>query len=396
MAAREAAKSGGSGEGALSEDELKSTEAELTEVEKNLALKKPALQKLEAEAPNLRHELGRLQADEAGRAERLKVVSRLSDVAAKWTSRTVGRDPDPATGQLAMITLANDIYPLASYGPAAEQYARQEAIQVTQLLRDVNEKITALTSSGAAASEKMNAAQTANDELAAEAAKLKTELESIPAPATSTDADKATDADKTTEKPADKPADSASEKSAADGDKPAADKPDSDTTKQEKPADDKPANEKPSDEKPADAGAARREAITKRLEEIEKLTAANAQTISDSAQAATVAETERGRLQGELSAAQARQGFREEMSTVHGGLNHHYEWLKLPMSIPSGHMWASTYFLLTGIHALHVFIGLIVFVIILMKDLGPPKPTCSKTPACIGTSSISCGFSCSR
>ncbi len=101
------------------------------------------------------------------------------------------------------------------------------------------------------------------------------------------------------------------------------------------------------------------------------MTAANAQVLNDSAQAATIAETDRGRLQGELSAAQARQLFRQEMTDIHGGLNHHYEWLRLPMSIPSGHMWASTYFLLTGIHALHVLIGLIVFAIILTLNLGP-------------------------
>lgn len=31
------------------------------------------------------------------------------------------------------------------------------------------------------------------------------------------------------------------------------------------------------------------------------------------------------------------------------------------MTIPSGNMWSSTYFLLTGFHALHVLVGLIVF-----------------------------------
>ncbi len=97
--------------GGLSPEELKTLESELAEVEKNLAIKKPALARLEQDAPKLRHELARLQADESNRAERLKTVNRLSEVAAKWTSRTVGRDPDPATGQLAMLTLANDIYP---------------------------------------------------------------------------------------------------------------------------------------------------------------------------------------------------------------------------------------------------------------------------------------------
>lgn len=46
------------------------------------------------------------------------------------------------------------------------------------------------------------------------------------------------------------------------------------------------------------------------------------------------------------------------------GLNdlHH---LRLPMVIPSGNMWASTYFLLTGFHAIHVIVGLIVFALMI-------------------------------
>ena len=55
------------------------------------------------------------------------------------------------------------------------------------------------------------------------------------------------------------------------------------------------------------------------------------------------------------------------------GLNAMFEhdggWLILPMMIPSGNMWASTYFLLTGFHAIHVLVGLILFVIILTKRL---------------------------
>ncbi len=51
------------------------------------------------------------------------------------------------------------------------------------------------------------------------------------------------------------------------------------------------------------------------------------------------------------------------------GLNDQYPWLRLPIRIPGGNMWASTYFLLTGFHALHVVIGLIVFVIMLPMRL---------------------------
>lgn len=54
------------------------------------------------------------------------------------------------------------------------------------------------------------------------------------------------------------------------------------------------------------------------------------------------------------------------MEVGQGGLNEHHHWLKLPMRIPGGNMWASTYFLLTGFHAVHVLVGLIVFFILVM------------------------------
>jgi len=56
-----------------------------------------------------------------------------------------------------------------------------------------------------------------------------------------------------------------------------------------------------------------------------------------------------------------------------GGLNDAFPWLQLPMVIPGGNMWASTYFLLTGFHAIHVIVGLIVFAILLLYDLGPKR-----------------------
>ena len=51
------------------------------------------------------------------------------------------------------------------------------------------------------------------------------------------------------------------------------------------------------------------------------------------------------------------------------GLNDKYSWLKLPIMIPGGNMWASTYFLLTGFHAIHVIIGLIAFAVLLTMTL---------------------------
>ena len=53
------------------------------------------------------------------------------------------------------------------------------------------------------------------------------------------------------------------------------------------------------------------------------------------------------------------------------GLNENEEHphLMLPLMIPNGNMWASTYFLMTGFHAIHVLVGLIAFALILFYTL---------------------------
>lgn len=50
------------------------------------------------------------------------------------------------------------------------------------------------------------------------------------------------------------------------------------------------------------------------------------------------------------------------------GINEHFH-LKLPMVIPSGNTWANTYFLITGFHALHVVLGIVVFLFLLPLEL---------------------------
>ncbi|MBA4105187.1 MAG: hypothetical protein C0485_05465 [Pirellula sp.] len=51
------------------------------------------------------------------------------------------------------------------------------------------------------------------------------------------------------------------------------------------------------------------------------------------------------------------------------GLNDQYPWLKLPIMIPGGNTWASTYFLVTGFHAIHVIVGLIAFGLLCTQTL---------------------------
>jgi cytochrome c oxidase subunit 3 len=64
-----------------------------------------------------------------------------------------------------------------------------------------------------------------------------------------------------------------------------------------------------------------------------------------------------------------RQAILAKVGGLAHGLNDEHHWLKLPILIPSGNMWASTYFLLTGFHAIHVIVGLIAFAIILFYKL---------------------------
>ncbi len=58
----------------------------------------------------------------------------------------------------------------------------------------------------------------------------------------------------------------------------------------------------------------------------------------------------------------------DELPTLKQGINDSQHAVVLPMMIPGGNMWASTYFLLTGFHALHVIIGLIAFGIMLLPS----------------------------
>ncbi|MEQ8785867.1 MAG: cytochrome c oxidase subunit 3 [Pirellulaceae bacterium] len=63
----------------------------------------------------------------------------------------------------------------------------------------------------------------------------------------------------------------------------------------------------------------------------------------------------------------------EGEAASHGGHAQGYndKWgVSLPMNIPSGNMWASTYFLLTGFHAIHVIVGLLMFAMVLPLTLG--------------------------
>ncbi|MEW4564328.1 cytochrome c oxidase subunit 3 [Bremerella sp. JC770] len=63
----------------------------------------------------------------------------------------------------------------------------------------------------------------------------------------------------------------------------------------------------------------------------------------------------------------------DDAHLLNHGIGHEMAWMKLPFVLPSGNMWASTYFLLTGFHAVHVVVGLIIFALVLFSTLDISK-----------------------
>jgi cytochrome c oxidase subunit 3 len=123
----------------------------------------------------------------------------------------------------------------------------------------------------------------------------------------------------------------------------------------------------------SDVEAAKLEAEKARLEA--ELVAARAQREAIAKELPTITDTEaKNKKQAEydtLGRAIETEipAMIELLPVLRNGLMHdEFEpshWLKLPLMIPSGNMWASTYFLLTGFHAIHVLVGLIAFALML-------------------------------
>jgi cytochrome c oxidase subunit 3 len=89
-------------------------------------------------------------------------------------------------------------------------------------------------------------------------------------------------------------------------------------------------------------------------------------TVTHAAAAGAVPESAAMRLAAFQKAP--AQGEKHDASHAKG-YNDKYHWLRLPVMIPGGPLWASTYFLLTGFHAIHVIVGLIVFFLMLFVTL---------------------------
>lgn len=277
----------------------------------------------------------RVQQQLAALDEQYEFYNNLTVNLAQWTELKAARSDDPLDARLAIDRLAEAIYPLRPLGKAGEEMEHrylasldQEADGLRRELAQLQREHSQIAQQRDARRTDLTGLQQQIDSLEAERQTLQQQLERIEN-AARTEATTATGA-------------------AADGFVALQDEP--------QPAAN-PQAERLREEIAAIEGqlAPKQEEQTALLAEIGRI---------DEQVAGLAAEEQRyaGRI-GML-------GFLKEAPH---GLNHKFHDLKLPMMIPSGNMWASTYFLMTGFHAIHVLVGLIAFVLVLPLTLNASK-----------------------
>jgi cytochrome c oxidase subunit 3 len=254
----------------------------------------------------------------------------------RWTELKAAKAEDGLTARLAIERMAESIYPLREHGPQAEEQAhhyvellQEEGRVLEKELSTLKSGRSTIDSEKTAKAEELGTLQSQIMTLQKQRDELTMELQKLEEAA--------------------KPA---AEAAPAAGD--AAANSNADADAQEQPA--PPAN--PAIDKLKEQIAALdAELMPKQEEEKALLTAVGG---IDARLAAADAE---------IKAVQGRADLLPLLETAHHGLNEHDPSLRLPMVIPSGNMWASTYFLMTGFHAIHVIVGLIAFALIIPLTL---------------------------
>jgi cytochrome c oxidase subunit 3 len=292
-------------------------------------------------------EKGALEADgkQLGeeQAKQFALYENLLRNVVQWTELKAAKTDDPVARRLTMERLAEAIYPLHHTEEASAAYIAAldaEAVELAGQIASAAQAQQGLTSERAALDEQMAGVQKQIEPLEAQKAILAKELEELQKPA-----------EETTAIPAVGPTQFVAVQDAAG---------------QDQPAPDQPAEPAPNP----------------RIEQLTAEIMAIDGQIAPLTESLTQLQTQVGLLDERLAASTVEidtlNGRKDVLPLLkeaeeHHGLNHHFAGLMLPMKIPSGNMWASTYFLMTGFHAIHVLVGLIVFAIVLMYRLDSSK-----------------------
>lgn len=260
----------------------------------------------------------------------------------QWTELKAAKDPDPLARRLAMQRLADAVYPLRDLGEAGDKQhhhyvaaLHDEERLLERSLQDLASERSIVASERRAQTEQLTFLQAQIESLQMQRERLEAELKEL-------------------EEASKPPAENATETPPAE-----------ESSVQEQP---QPENENaPPEANPQidrlkeDIAALDAELMSKREQEKDLL--GDVGRIDERLAA----------FEAQATAIQGRLGILPVLEEAAHGLNHYDPELRLPMVIPSGNMWASTYFLMTGFHALHVLVGLIAFALILPMTLNARK-----------------------
>lgn len=272
---------------------------------------------LRSRRSRLEAELENLQTEEPQRIERLAIINRLLVSEAKWTSSVVATSDDIKTQRMAIASLAYDVHPHRAFAASRQQFRQLESQQLTEQQIAAKKNLLAAESSVNENSEPIKALLKSVAEVKAEQRELEAQLKSH-------------------------------------------------------------QRELLIDEELADAeskeGNPKRVALEQQLAEVnERLNERNAK-LTKAANLVTQAEDSVSRLSQELKSNVDRQTMIAELDGYEAGLNQQYDWLRLPVCIPSGKTWAWTYFALMIAHASHlVYAALAGWVLVIASMLVPSR-----------------------
>ena len=272
---------------------------------------------------------------------RKELVNGLLENLARWTEKTATGGTPPTGIPAAMTTevakrdaaiaiLAQQIYPLHRNEALVENYLSVEATERGDEKRLLQQKVQALQATATAQTQALNAAQAKWNELQTTQKTLHEQLQTLTTPVS---LETAPSEGRVGGTAATANADSGAGLAAAETD-----------------ADSR-----------SSADVAPQAKLQAELTMVESRFAATTTevTILQAQSAATTEEL--AILNSRLDSIAGREKILAEVAKHPHGLNEAFHWLKLPIMIPSGQMWASTYFLMTGFHAIHVLVGLIIF-----------------------------------
>jgi chromosome segregation ATPase len=273
-------------------------------------------------------------------AHDLKLYDDLLRYVVQWAELKAAKSDDALVRREAMEQLAQSIYPLHHTRAEQERYVAALDSEAQQLTTDV-----------AAIAQNRSAVQGERDKLTAELTSVGTQVQDLQEQKAKLDAEL-----QKLQAPAEAQTDATSSAGSADATFVA--------VQNEQPAVAAESQPSPQAQKLMDEIAALDAQLMPHLERQTELSTQAGQLDEQIVAIAAQHDTLTGRIGilPELIKA-------ENVGGDHHGLNNHIHGLMLPMKIPSGNMWASTYFLLTGFHAIHVLVGLIVFAIVLLYRL---------------------------